>query len=74
MTLPRRTDALCLSRPWWEIRVAQSDILSLDDTDYANCSNGDLLDDVAGDASPPPIVDLSGAGMGVPDQVLDAPR
>ena len=29
-------------------------------------SNGDPLDDVAGDASPPPVVDLGGAGMGVP--------
>ena len=33
--------------------------------------DGDPLDQVAGDAPPPPVVDLGGAGVGVTGQVLD---
>ena len=34
-------------------------------------SNGDPLDEVAGDAPAPTVVDLGGAGVGVAGQVLD---
>ena len=34
-------------------------------------SDGDPLDDVARDAAAAPVVDLGGAGVGVPGQVLD---
>ena len=34
-------------------------------------SDRDPLDEVAGDAPPAPVVDLGGAGVGVPGQVLD---
>ena len=34
-------------------------------------SYGDPLDEVAGDAPLAPVVDLGGAGLGVPGQVVD---
>ena len=36
-----------------------------------NLSHGNPLDDFAGDTPPAPVVDLRGAGVGVPGQVLD---